>query len=67
MPKAVARTLANDAHYSTGEVVEHKVFGVGVVVEVSGEKVTVDFKGLGRKNLMKDFAPLRKVQAVERD
>jgi len=67
VPKAVARTPASGAHYSTGEAVEHKVFGVGVVVEVSGEKVTVDFKGLGRKNLLKDFAPLRKVQAAERD
>jgi len=61
-PKTAVRTPVAGAQYLTGEVVEHKVFGVGVIVDVAGEKVTVDFKGLGRKNLLKDFAPLRKVQ-----
>ncbi|TDB39464.1 MAG: DNA helicase UvrD [Actinobacteria bacterium] len=45
-----------------GDVVEHKTFGRGVVREISGDKVTIAFKGLGTKSLLMGYAPIRKVE-----
>jgi len=44
-----------------GDSVKHKVFGVGKVVEIEGENVTVYFKGKGAKRLNTSFAPLEKL------
>lgn len=46
---------------SEGDGVRHKLFGVGTVVEVSGENVMVYFKGKGTKQLNIAFAPLEKL------
>ncbi|MBF4509625.1 MAG: UvrD-helicase domain-containing protein [Aeromicrobium sp.] len=45
---------------ATGDTVDHKVFGRGVVQAVSGDKVTITFAG-GTKNLLLGYAPIRKV------
>jgi len=45
-----------------GDIIEHKTFGRGTVVEVTGDKVSVSFAGLGTKNLLMGYAPIRKVQ-----
>jgi len=47
---------------SAGDVVEHKVFGRGVVQAVDGDKVSVTFPEGGTKNLLLGYAPLRKVE-----
>ena len=47
--------------YEPGETVEHKVFGRGVVEGVTGDKLEVSFPGVGRKNLLLGYAPIRKV------
>ncbi len=44
-----------------GDKVQHQVFGVGTVVEIEGENVTVYFKGRGSKKLNLSFAPLQKL------
>ena len=44
-----------------GDVIEHKTFGRGTVVEISGDKVGVRFPQLGTKNLLMGYAPIRKV------
>ncbi|MGB4592370.1 MAG: UvrD-helicase domain-containing protein [Coriobacteriia bacterium] len=44
-----------------GDIVEHKTFGRGTVLEVSGDKVSVSFPGLGTKNLLLGYAPIRKI------
>ena len=44
-----------------GDEVRHKVFGLGTIVSVNGELVTVHFKGKGTKTLNLGFAPLEKV------
>jgi DNA helicase-2/ATP-dependent DNA helicase PcrA len=46
---------------SPGDVVDHKTFGRGVVKEITGDKVTIAFKGLGTKSLLMGYAPIRKV------
>ncbi|MCG0279057.1 MAG: DNA helicase PcrA [Thermanaeromonas sp.] len=50
---------------AVGDKVRHAKFGIGVVVGVKGEgedaQVTVDFAGLGRKELLLKYAPLQKV------
>ncbi|PKQ20080.1 MAG: DNA helicase UvrD [Actinobacteria bacterium HGW-Actinobacteria-6] len=45
-----------------GDVVDHKTFGRGVVKEITGDKVTIAFKGLGTKSLLMGYAPIRKVE-----
>ena len=45
-----------------GDVVDHKTFGRGVVREITGDKVTIAFKGLGTKSLLMGYAPIRKVE-----
>jgi DNA helicase II / ATP-dependent DNA helicase PcrA len=48
--------------YQTGDVVDHKVFGLGTVTGVDGDKISVSFKTAGTKKLLAGFAPLRKVR-----
>jgi DNA helicase-2/ATP-dependent DNA helicase PcrA len=45
---------------SEGDHVRHQTFGMGVVVEVDGENVAVNFKTKGIKKLNTAFAPLEK-------
>ena len=61
-PKPKAKS--NEA-YSVGDSVEHKKFGVGMVVATKGEgeslQIDVAFKGFGVKTLVAKFAPIKKV------
>lgn len=41
-----------------GDMVKHKVFGVGQIVEVQGDTATIYFKGKGAKKLNIAFAPI---------
>lgn len=43
-----------------GDSVSHELFGVGTVMEVNGDTVSVYFKGKGLKKLNTSFAPLKK-------
>lgn len=45
-----------------GDGVKHQVFGLGTVLEVEGDNVTIYFKGKGTKKLNIAFAPLEKVE-----
>ncbi len=60
--KPAARKAEERIELAVGDVVEHKTFGRGVVKEVSGDKVTVAFNGLGTKSLLIGYAPIRKVE-----
>lgn len=44
-----------------GDSVRHKLFGVGTVMEIEGDNVTIYFKGKGSKKLNVAFAPLEKL------
>ncbi len=44
-----------------GDTVQHKMYGVGTVVEREGEMVTVYFKRVGARKLNLSFAPLEKL------
>ncbi len=59
------RTTAREERLelAPGDVVEHKTFGRGTVVEVGGDLVHVRFDGSGMKRLLIGYAPLRKVSA----
>lgn len=56
----------DEPHYvpelNEGDGVKHAVFGVGTVVEIDGDNVTIYFKGKGSKKLNIAFAPLEKVE-----
>jgi DNA helicase-2/ATP-dependent DNA helicase PcrA len=50
--------------YTSGDVVEHKTFGRGVVTEIKGDKLIIEFaEPTGVKTLLAGFAPLRKLDA----
>jgi DNA helicase-2/ATP-dependent DNA helicase PcrA len=57
-----ARKVEEKLELAPGDVIEHKTFGRGTVLEVAGDKVSVSFAGLGTKNLLMGYAPIRKVQ-----
>jgi DNA helicase-2/ATP-dependent DNA helicase PcrA len=48
--------------FEVGGLVEHKVFGVGKVTSVEGDKITVAFRTAGTKKLLAGFAPLRNMR-----
>ena len=48
--------------FEVGATVEHKVFGLGTVAAVEGDKVTITFETAGTKKLLAGFAPLRNVR-----
>jgi len=59
-------TKNEEPHYvpelSEGDTVQHESFGVGAVLEVSGDNVTVYFKKAGVKKLNLGFAKLDKLE-----
>jgi DNA helicase-2/ATP-dependent DNA helicase PcrA len=65
-PARAERSPSEELRFETGDEVEHRVFGRGVVIEskVSGgdEQVTVAFAGVGLKRLMAGMAPMDKVE-----
>jgi DNA helicase-2/ATP-dependent DNA helicase PcrA len=48
--------------FEEGDIVDHKVFGLGTVTGVEGDKISVSFKTAGTRKLLAGFAPLRKVR-----
>ncbi|MDP2181125.1 MAG: DUF3553 domain-containing protein [Actinomycetota bacterium] len=61
-PRREPRPTEQTESFTKGDRVEHKVFGLGKVTEVAGDKVTVRFSSAGTKTLLAGYAPLRKVQ-----
>jgi len=68
-PSAVERPSPTALRFRTGDQVQHKVFGQGVVIEsrLSGddEQVMVAFAGVGLKRLMASLAPMDKVATTD--
>jgi DNA helicase-2/ATP-dependent DNA helicase PcrA len=50
---------------SEGDTVRHNVFGVGIVVQIDGDVVAVNFSQKGIKKLNVSFAPLEKVNEYD--
>lgn len=56
------RLIKNDTDFKRGDKIEHKVFGIGKITSVDGDRLKVKFNRSGQeKTLMKDFAPIRKI------
>jgi DNA helicase-2/ATP-dependent DNA helicase PcrA len=57
--------FSQEPHYvpelNEGDGVRHKLFGVGTVVDIDGDTVTVYFKGKGPRKLNVAFAPLERL------
>jgi DNA helicase-2/ATP-dependent DNA helicase PcrA len=51
----VASSTASGSSYAEGERVFHQKFGYGVVAEVEGNKLTIDFDKAGRKRVVDSF------------
>lgn len=48
--------------FEAGDTVNHKTFGRGMVVSVSGDSIKINFESKGVKKLMIGFAPIVKIQ-----
>lgn len=58
----VSSTSAQD-NFEKGDLVHHKIFGNGVVMEVKGDELTVHFEKTNKtKHLLASFAPLVKIE-----
>jgi len=57
---------ADEPHYvpelNEGDQVKHQIFGIGTVLDIEGDNVTIYFKGKGSKKLNLGFAPLEKLK-----
>jgi DNA helicase-2/ATP-dependent DNA helicase PcrA len=51
----VASSTGHGAGYALGERVFHEKFGYGLVAEVDGNKLTIDFDKAGRKRVVDSF------------
>ena len=51
----VASSTGQRSSYAPGERVFHQKFGYGVVAEVEGNKLTIDFDKAGRKRVVDSF------------
>ena len=63
-PKATGK-ISNTMQLAVGERVSHDTFGLGTVIEVSGEgdraEATIDFGSFGPKRLLLRYAPVEKL------
>jgi DNA helicase-2/ATP-dependent DNA helicase PcrA len=59
------QTPHKDTVFITGDMVNHRSFGLGVIVDVQGEGksayITIDFQEFGKKTLVQEYARLIKV------
>jgi DNA helicase-2/ATP-dependent DNA helicase PcrA len=51
----VAASTSAGSHYAPGERVFHQKFGYGLIAEVDGNKLTIDFDKAGRKRVVDSF------------
>jgi DNA helicase-2/ATP-dependent DNA helicase PcrA len=51
----VASSTGHASSYAPGERVFHEKFGYGIVAEVEGNKLTIDFDKAGRKRVVDSF------------
>jgi len=47
--------------FDEGDGVRHQLFGIGTIVDIDGDTLTVYFKGKGTRKLNASFAPLEKL------
>jgi len=47
--------------FAAGDIVNHKMWGKGKVMDVSGDSLTINFESKGVKKLMAGFAPIVKI------
>ena len=60
--KPAASTVAGNEKFSVGDTVDHKTFGIGQVVAIEGDKLSIYFAKSGQtKKLLKGYAPIVKV------
>jgi len=55
------RYVQEDLDLAVGDLVRHKVFGQGQIMDIDGSTVAVSFAGRGLKRLNIEFAPLEKI------
>ena len=60
--KGASDAAASDAVFAVGDTVDHKTFGIGQVVAIEGDKLSIYFAKSGQtKKLLKGYAPIVKV------
>lgn len=57
-PKVTAKNMQE---YAVGDKVKHKKFGQGLIIQVAGDELTINFETKGLKKLNKNLAPLERL------
>jgi DNA helicase-2/ATP-dependent DNA helicase PcrA len=60
-PSTEPRYVPEDMELEVGDMVRHKVFGQGQVVDIDGTTASISFAGRGVKKLNVEFAPLERI------
>lgn len=62
--KPAANAVAGGDSFAVGDTVDHKTFGIGQVVAIDGDKLSIYFAKSGQtKKLLKGYAPIVKVNS----
>ncbi len=48
-------------NYEVGDLVDHQKFGIGKIMQIEGDILTIVFKNAGEKRMVASIAPLKKV------
>jgi DNA helicase-2/ATP-dependent DNA helicase PcrA len=60
-----SRQVSRESDFQPGDMVNHRSFGFGVVLDVEGEgqqaRISVDFQNFGKKILIQEYARMEKV------
>jgi len=51
----------NSSGFSIGEKINHAEFGIGIVIQIAGDLLTVAFDGSGIKKIVASIAPIEKI------
>ena len=63
MSPNIGKKSAASVTFAAGDVVDHKTFGRGRVTKVDGDMLHIKFvKGNVTKKLLKDYAPIVKIE-----
>ncbi|MEA1909682.1 MAG: hypothetical protein U9M89_01485 [Patescibacteria group bacterium] len=62
MPFADIPTADSKRKFKTGDMVEHKHFGIGRIVSSGKNELVIRFGNFGTKRMLKNLAPIEKVK-----
>ena len=67
MPKSKSEAIfgvaENETQFKSGDRIKHAEFGMGTVIQVSGDVIEAAFTGIGLKKIVASVAPIEKIMS----